>query len=90
MKTPPDETTLTLWMDGQLTGTELESMEAWAQQHPELLAERDAIQAMTQSIQDTLPSSQEPPYPEFFNQQIMKSIQEETSTAAKASVSSPE
>jgi len=31
MKTPPDETTLTLWMDGQLTGTELESMEAWAQ-----------------------------------------------------------
>ena len=90
MKTPPDETTLTLWMDGQLTGTELESMEAWAQQHPELLAERDAIQAMTQSIQDTLPSSQEPPYPDFFNQQIMKSIQEETSAATKASVSSPE
>ena len=37
-----------------------------------------------------LPNSQEPPYPDFFNQQIMKSIQEETSTAAKASVSSPE
>ena len=77
MKTPPDETTLTLWMDGQLEGKELQSMEAWAQQHPELLAERDAIQAMSQNIQNTLPDSQEPPYPDFFNQRIMSAIQEE-------------
>lgn len=83
MKTPPDETTLTLWMDGQLEGEDLQHMEAWAQQHPELLAERDAIQAMSQNIKDAVPNSVEPQYPDFFNQRIMNAIQE-TSTPAPA------
>lgn len=78
MKTPPDETTLTLWMDGLLEGEELQQMEAWAQQHPELLAEREAIQSMCQDIKSTVPNSVEPPYPDFFNQRIMNAIKEET------------
>jgi len=78
MNTPPDETTLTLWMDGLLEGEELQHMEAWAQEHPELLAERDAIQALSQNIQQNIPKSIEPPYPDFFNQRIIAAIQEDT------------
>lgn len=77
MKTPPDETTLTLWMDGLLEGEELQNLEAWAKENPELLAERDALQTMNQDIQVLVPSSVEPPYPDFFNQRIMNALAEE-------------
>ncbi len=86
MKIPPDETTLTLWMDDLLEGEDLQRMEAWAQQHPELLAERDAIQAMCQDIQATLPDSVEPPYPDFFNQRILTAIKEESPAPTRAAV----
>ena len=74
----PDETMLTLWMDGELDGDELARMESWAQDHPELLAERDAVQAMSASIKAIVPSSVEPPYPDFFNQRILRRVDDET------------
>lgn len=80
MKTEPDETMLTLWMDGELEGEELRQMEAWAADHPELLAERDAIRAMNAQISANVPSSIEPPYPDFFNQRILRAIEDEQAT----------
>ena len=71
----PDEEALTLWMDGELSGDALIQVEHWAQDHPELLAERDAIVAMNAKIAEHTPSSIEPPYPEFFNQQLLRQIQ---------------
>lgn len=87
MKTQPDETTLTLWMDGELEGDELQHVEAWAQQHPEILAERDAILAMNASIKQHVPDSIEPPYPEFFNQHILRHIDDEV--VVPAAVAAP-
>lgn len=88
MNTYPDETTLTLWMDGELEGEDLQRMEAWAQEHPELLAERDAIQALSQNMQQNLPASVEPPYPDFFNERIQRAIQEETAPVTAPTQSS--
>ena len=82
MKTKPDETTLTLWMDGELEGDELTRIEAWAQDHPEILAERDAVQAMSANIRGNIPASIEPPYPKFFNQHILRHIDDEVIPAA--------
>lgn len=77
MNTKPDDITLTQWMDGELEGEPLRHVETWVQDHPELLAERDAVQAMSASIQKNIPSSIEPPYPDFFNQRILHAIEEE-------------
>jgi hypothetical protein len=84
MNKQPDETTLTLWIDGELEGEELSRVEAWAQDHPELLAERDAIRAMNSDIRDTVPASVDPPYADFFNQRILRHIEDEQLTRTPA------
>lgn len=73
----PDETMLTRWMDGELSGDELAQVELWAQGHPGILAERDAVQAMQKSIKESVPADREPPYADFFNQRILRMIQNE-------------
>lgn len=78
----PDETLLTLWMDGELDGDELAQVESWAQQHPELLAQRDAVQTMSDHIRTNMPASVEPPYADFFNQRIMRHIDEDLAAAS--------
>lgn len=78
----PDEITLTLWMDGELEGDALEKVESWARNHPEVLAEREAVQAVSASIRANLPASIEPPYADFFNQRILRHIDDETSEPA--------
>lgn len=77
MNKQPDETTITLWIDGELEGEDLRRVEAWAQDHPELLAERDAIRAMSADIREAVPASTEPPYADFFNQRILRHIEDE-------------
>ena len=77
MKTTPDETTLTLWMDGELEGSARENVEAWALENPEILAERDAVQAMSARIREHVPGSVEPPHSDFFNQRILRHIKDE-------------
>ena len=85
MKTKPDETALTLWMDGELEGDELQRVEVWVREHPELLAERDAVQSMRASIKQHMPGSIEPPYPDFFNQHIFRHIDDEVVSTAEVS-----
>lgn len=82
MNEAPDEALLTLWMDGELDGDELARVEAWARDHPELLAERDAVLAMRGHIRENIPASVEPPYPDFFNQRIMHRIDDELARAS--------
>lgn len=78
----PDEAMLTLWIDGELNGDELARVESWAQDHPELLAERDAVRAMQSNIQANMPASVEPPYADFFNQRILQAIENEKAESA--------
>jgi len=78
----PDEAMLTLWTDGELNGDELARVELWAQDHPELLVERDAVRAMQSSIQANMPASVEPPYADFFNLRILRAIENEKAESA--------
>ena len=72
--TQPDEATLTLWMDGELEGDRLKACEKWAESHPELLHQRDQLAALNTRISEEIHRDIEPPYPEFFNQQILREI----------------
>ncbi len=78
----PDENRLNSWLEGELEGEELRKMEAWAVAH---LAELDdefkseiGWSARNDEMLKRLPSSEEPPYPEFFNHKILQSISEES------------
>ena len=73
----PDEALIILWMDGELTGDELLQVEQWVGCHPELLAEREAVKSMRTAMRAKQSASVEPPYPEFFNQQVLRSIRED-------------
>lgn len=77
MKTKPDDESLALWMDGELEGAALERVEAWVADHPELLAERDAARALGEQLRAHIAADVEPPYPEFFNQKILRTIADE-------------
>ena len=79
----PSEEQLTRWMDDELEGDELARMEAWAQDHPEFQAERDAVKAMRSDIRANIPASVEPPYSEFFNQRILRAIENDQLAASK-------
>ncbi len=76
MNTNPDETTLALWLDDELVGDELAAVEAWAAARPEQLAAREETRNWRTMISVTVPASQEPPYPEFFNSRVMQGIRE--------------
>lgn len=78
MNTNPDETTLALWLDDELTGAELAAVEAWAVGQPEQLAAREEIRSWRKTMATALPASEEPPYPDFFNSRIMQAIRDQT------------
>lgn len=76
MNTNPDEATLALWLDDELVGDELAAVEAWAAARPEQLVAREETRNWRAMISATVPASEEPPYPEFFNSRVMQGIRE--------------
>lgn len=77
----PDKKTLRLWLDGELEGDKKRELDSWAEENA---AELDSEfkcdigwDALSDDCMATLPSSLEPPYPEFFNHKILNAIQEE-------------
>lgn len=76
MNTNPDETQLALWLDDELTGTELAEMNAWAAAHPENLAAREELRKFRNTLAQHIPASEEPPYPDFFLTRINQGIRE--------------
>lgn len=81
MNTNPDEATLALWLDDELTGSELATVEAWAVDQPSQLAARSEIRQWRATITAAIPAAEEPPYPDFFNRRIMQAIQAEAPLA---------
>jgi anti-sigma factor RsiW len=73
----PDETTLALWLDDELTGSDLASVEAWAATQPEQLAAREEIRRWREMVTSNMAASVEPPYPDFFNSRVLQSIREQ-------------
>lgn len=80
----PDEATLALWLDDELTGEELAAVNAWAASRPDQLAAREEIRAWRTTVASAVPASEEPPYPDFFNTRILQSIREQSETPAPA------
>ncbi len=78
MNTNPDEAKLALWLDDELTGEDLASFEAWASSQPEHMAAREETRRWRKLIASAIPSSEEPPYPEFFNSRIAHGIRGQT------------
>ncbi|MES2980986.1 MAG: hypothetical protein V4727_01635 [Verrucomicrobiota bacterium] len=88
MNTNPDETKLALWLDDELSGTELAEMNAWAAAHSGHLAARKELRKFRGLLTQNIPASEEPPYPDFFLTRINQGIRElETVPAAAAPAS---
>jgi hypothetical protein len=84
MNTNPDETRLALWLDDELTGTDLSEMEAWAATHPEQLAAREELRSFRIMMAANLPASEEPPYPDFFLSRVNQGIRDLQAATAPA------
>lgn len=80
MNTTPDETTLALWLEDELTGADLAAVDAWAASRPEQLAMREENRRYKSTMRAAIPASIEPPSPDFFNARIARMIE----TAAEA------
>lgn len=76
MNTTPDEVLLALWLDDELEGEELAKVESWALTQPDQLAAREEVRAWRKTISAAVPAEIEPPFPDFFNNRIEKSIRE--------------
>lgn len=76
MNTPPDDTTLALWLDDELEGEELAQVEAWAADQPEQLAAREEVRRWRRMISESLAAAEEPPAGEFFNERIQHALRE--------------
>lgn len=76
MNTNPDEATLALWLDDELTGEELSAVEAWAAGQPDQLAARDEVRRWRAMLSAALPAVEEPPFPDFFNSRVMQGIRD--------------
>ncbi len=76
MNTTPDEVLLALWLDDELEGEELAKVESWALTQPDQLAAREEVRAWRKTISTAVPAEVEPPFPDFFNSRIEKSIRD--------------
>ena len=84
MNMNPDESTLALWLDDELTGSDLAAVEAWASSQPDQLTARDEIRHWRATMATAIPASVEPPYPDFFNSRVLQAIREQKPQPAMA------
>ncbi len=80
MNTQPDETLITQWIDGELSGEELAHMEAYASKNPELLALRAQSHALSSDLKQL--ASDDIPYADFFTTQVMRKVERESAVPA--------
>ncbi|MES2658440.1 MAG: hypothetical protein V4689_07465 [Verrucomicrobiota bacterium] len=76
MNTNPDEATLALWLDDELTGDELAAVESWAITQPDQMTAREEVRKWRSMMAMTIPPAEEPPYPEFFNSRVLQGIRD--------------
>jgi hypothetical protein len=76
MNINPDETRLALWLEDELHGEALAAFEASIAGRHELHAARAEARRWREMMAGALSSSEEPPYPEFFNHRVARSIRE--------------
>jgi negative regulator of sigma E activity len=69
-----DEEKLTQWIDGEIDDAEVEELLA---ANPELRAEKEAARSLGKLLKGELKGGEEIPFPEFFNRQVHRFIEEE-------------
>ena len=74
MNTNPDDIKLALWLEDELEGEEHAAMEASCADKPELQAMREEHRAWKQWMARSVSSEAEPPYGEFFNARVLRTI----------------
>ena len=74
MKTPPDESQIVRWLDGEMTASERSAFDAILSQDPELRAEMDSLSQLGETLRKNLPVERELPHADFFNSQIQVRI----------------
>ena len=77
MNMPPDDATLALWLEDELSGEDFAKVEAWAQSQLDQLAMRESARKWKAMINAGIPATEEPPYPDFFNARIARSISQQ-------------
>jgi hypothetical protein len=82
MNTSPDNQSLFLWLEDELTSTEQPMVDAWCASQPEWLAKRDAVRSWKASLPTVMAAGLEPPYPDFFQSKLMHAIQQQPDVSA--------
>jgi hypothetical protein len=82
MNMPPDDAMLALWLEDELDGEDFAKVEAWAQSQPDQLAMRESARKWKAMIHAGIPATEEPPYPDFFNARITRSVSQQKSQQA--------
>lgn len=86
MNMNPDNQTLLLWLEDELSNDEQVRIDAWASQYPEWIAKREAARQWRAQLPRLIPASETLPYGDFFQSQLMRSLAS-TSAAAATPVS---
>lgn len=71
---PDDEAKITRWIDGELDDAEVAELLA---AHPELRREKEAARKLGKLLREELETGEKIPFPDFFNRQIQRHIEEE-------------
>lgn len=74
MNTKPAEELLALWVEDELHGADLATVDAWASAQPEWLGYREDARRTRSLLRQVLPAVEEPPYADFFNSRIAREI----------------
>lgn len=78
MNMNPDDHTLMLWLEDELTGADQARIDDWATNQPEWLAKRDASRQWRGQLRQVIPASEEPPYADFFQSKLLRTIEQQS------------
>ena len=74
MKKEQTEELFVKWVDGRLSNEEQSQLDELFAADPELEAELTGAREVAAVLQSEIPKSVEPPYPDFFNSQLMRKV----------------
>ena len=74
MKKEQTEELFVKWVDGRLDDEEQNQLDKLFAADPEFEAELTGAKEVTAVLQSEIPKSTEPPYPDFFNSQLMRKV----------------
>ncbi|MEN8694862.1 MAG: anti-sigma factor family protein [Akkermansiaceae bacterium] len=74
MKTEKIEELIVKWVDHRLNDEETKELDQAIEQDESLRSQLDEMVRLKVSIQSEIPASVDPPYPDFFNSQLMRKI----------------